>query len=104
MGHSWIGTRWRAATLLRLPGGDVAPGEEFTFTEALERAGYVPDMWLRAGNAELVPTRQVSAPPKEPAKPVGSAGPAAAGDAAKAAPAGQRELVKPEVPSGDARA
>lgn len=91
---SWIGTHWRAVSMLRLPGGDKAPGETFTFTAAMEAAGIVPRMWILAGNAELIPTKSVSAVKPDPL-------PKAEGDAGKVAPLGRREK---GVADGDAGA
>jgi hypothetical protein len=52
---------------MRLPGvGRLAPGDEFTFTEAMAVGGCDPEMWITAGNAEFIPEGVVLPPaPKE---------------------------------------
>lgn len=70
MAQSWVGTRWRAACNMRLPGvGRIAPGDEFTFTEAMT-GKCVPEMWIAAGNAEFIPEGVVLPPaPKDSDEP-----------------------------------
>jgi hypothetical protein len=50
--EAWIGTRWRAACNMRLPKGDLSPGDTFTYDAACAVLKLDPVQWLAVGNAQ----------------------------------------------------